>query len=67
LGLDVIGSDVVVSWPGSYGDFPLQSATVLGASNTWSNLPNTPIVVGSQLVVTNPINGPVRYYRLVNQ
>ena len=66
LGLDMVSNNVVLSWPAYYGDFTLQSATNLQGSNIWTDVPDTPIVVGSQLVVTNPITNTMMFYRLIN-
>jgi hypothetical protein len=67
LGLNVIGADAVVSWPGSYGDFILQSSTVLEGSNNWTAVPNAPVLMGSQLVVTNRLTNPEVFFRLRSQ
>ncbi|HXR48046.1 MAG TPA: choice-of-anchor Q domain-containing protein [Candidatus Limnocylindrales bacterium] len=66
LGLDTVSNNLVLSWPAYYGDFTLQSATNLQGSNNWTDVPGTPIVVGSQLVVTNPITSALMFYRLIN-
>lgn len=66
LGLGMASSNVVLSWPAYYGDFKLQSSTNLQSSNSWSDLPDTPIVVGTQLVITNPMINPTAFYRLIN-
>ena len=66
LGLDVVSNDAVLSWPAYYGDFTLQSATNLQGSNYWSDVSDTPVVVGSQLVVTNPATNSLTFYRLIN-
>lgn len=66
LGLGMAGNNVVLSWPAYYGDFTLQSATILQASIIWSNVSDIPVLVGSQLVVTNPMTNSMMFYRLIN-
>jgi hypothetical protein len=54
----------VLSWPSYCGDFTVQSVPDINASNSWANVAGTPVVVGSQNVLTN---GPIvdnRFYRL---
>ena len=67
LGLGVVSNNVVVSWPAYYGDYRLQYATNLPASNNWSNVPDVPVVVGNQFTVTNSKAGVSKYYRLINR
>jgi hypothetical protein len=64
LGLDVASNNVVLSWPAYYGDLTLQSATNLNSKN-WSDVPDTPVVVGNQLVVTNRMTNTGTFYRLI--
>lgn len=65
LGAVSSGNGVVLSWPAWYGDFTLQSATSLQSPNGWMDIPGTPVVIGSRLVVTNrPAISPT-FYRLV--
>lgn len=59
------GSGVVLSWPASYGDFTAQFATSLQGPIAWSDVPDTPAVVGNQLVVTNYPNDSPTFYRLI--
>lgn len=66
VSLAVISNNVVVSWPAYYGDFQLQSASNLQASNGWSMVSNSPAVMGSLFVVTNQAHNIVQFYRLVN-
>lgn len=66
LGLDVVSNNVVLTWPAYYGDFTLQSATKLQGSTIWTDVPDAPVVVGSQLVVTNPATNSMTFYRLIS-
>jgi hypothetical protein len=66
LGLGKSGTNVVVSWPASYGDFTLQSAPSFGSADNWSNVPDMPVVIGDQFVVSNSIVGSGMFYRLVH-
>ena len=53
---------VVLSWPGSFSGFILQSTTNL-ASIWTTNLP-APVIVNGQYTVTNPISGTRQFFRL---
>jgi hypothetical protein len=66
IGLGKSGTNVVVSWPASYGDFTLQSAPSFGSADNWSNAPDMPVVIGDQFVVSNSIVGSGMFYRLVH-
>jgi hypothetical protein len=66
IGLGMSGSNVVVTWPAAYGDFKLQSASSLENPSNWSIVPDTPMVIGDQFVVSNSIAGPAMFYRLVH-
>jgi hypothetical protein len=61
------GSNAVVSWPASYGDFALESATNLPTANNWSALAGTPVIVGGQFNVTNSAAGARKYFHLKNK
>jgi hypothetical protein len=64
LSIERFGTVAVLSWPSYYGDFILQSGADVNASNGWANVAGTPVIVGSQNVLTNgPILGN-RFYRL---
>jgi hypothetical protein len=64
LTIQQFATAAILSWPSYFGDFTLQSVTDIKASNSWANVAGTPVVVGSQNVLTNaPISGN-RFYRL---
>jgi hypothetical protein len=67
LGMSKASNNLVLSWPAYYGDFSLQFATSLQGSNSWSYLSASPVQVGSQLVVTNPMTNSMMFYRLIGQ
>lgn len=56
-------TNIVVSWPSYYGDFLLESSTNLSTTN-WLSVPNTPVALGSQFIVTNNVSVGNRLYRL---
>ena len=58
------GTNVVLAWPVSATGFNLEAATNL-SSPVWNTLPS-PVVVGTNNVVTNGISGPRLFFRLVN-
>jgi len=65
LGTDT-NNNLILSWPAYYGDLTLQFATSLLGSSNWSVVPDTPVVVGSQFVVTNRMINAMQFYRLMS-
>ena len=65
LAVSKAGSQAVVSWQDSLTDFRLQSATNLAATNLWSNVTNSPVLVQGRSTVTNEVLGWRRFYRLI--
>jgi hypothetical protein len=65
LNIQLAGSNAVLSWTTNAPGFNLASSPNLGAAAAWSTngLPS-PVVVNGQNVVTNPVAGAQRYYRL---
>lgn len=57
-------TNAIIAWPFYYGDFTLQSVTNVIASNSWANVAGTPVVVGTQLVLTNGSSSGNRFFRL---
>jgi hypothetical protein len=58
------GGNLVLSWPTNSTVFTLVSATNLGPAAVWLPVSPAPVVLGGQFVVTNPITGPSRFFRL---
>lgn len=59
------GNEVVVAWTTNNAvGLSLQSTPNLSSSASWTPLATTPTVIGSQLVVTNPIVGSRQFFRL---
>ncbi|HVM48010.1 MAG TPA: choice-of-anchor Q domain-containing protein [Candidatus Acidoferrum sp.] len=54
----------VISWPGYYGDFQLESVATLAASNNWSNVTNPVSNSGTTYSVTVPADTGNEFYRL---
>jgi virginiamycin B lyase len=73
LSIQQVGTNVVISWPGSYPGFQLQVITnLVNGHNNWTNVSSTPVLVSSsanpgQMLyeVTNFINQSKLYYRLM--
>jgi hypothetical protein len=64
------GPNVLLTWPTNnagydYAAFTLQFTTNLGSTAIWSTNIPAPVVLGAQNVVTDPITGAQRFYRLV--
>ena len=65
LAVSIAGSRAVVSWQGSLTGFRLQSATPLAATNSWSDVSNSPVLLQGRNTVTEEISGTHRFYRLI--
>ena len=57
------GGNVVISWPASAGG-TLQSTSNLGPGATWSNVSQTPTIVGGSKQVTLAASGTAQFFRL---
>jgi hypothetical protein len=58
------GTNVLIAWPLWASSFTLQEATNLVSGNSWTNLTVTPSVSNNENVVTLPISGKLKLYRL---
>jgi uncharacterized repeat protein (TIGR03803 family) len=58
------GANVILSWPTNAVTFTLQSTTNLIPPAAWNTVSPGPVVVNGQNVVTNPISGTQKLYRL---
>jgi uncharacterized delta-60 repeat protein len=56
-------ANVVLSWATHFSGFTLESNTNLN-TNVWSTVTPTPVVSGTNNVVTNATSGTTRFYRL---
>lgn len=64
LNIQKFTTNAVLAWQSYYGDFTLHSVTNVIASNSWTTVAGTPVVVANQYVLTNgPISGN-KFYRL---
>jgi hypothetical protein len=59
-------TNMILTWPSYYGDFTLQSATNLQGTINWSYMSVMPVLVGTQLMVINPITNSMMFYRLIS-
>jgi len=59
LFIGLAGTNAVLTWPTNVTGFNLQSATNLNAPVIWS-------AVGGQYMVTNPITGRMKFFRLMH-
>jgi uncharacterized repeat protein (TIGR03803 family) len=64
LAITVSGANVMLSWPTNATGFTLESAINLVPSVVWQTNSTTPIVIGGQDVVTNPIISTQMFFRL---
>jgi hypothetical protein len=62
LHIKSVGSNLVLSWPSNYTGCTLEwRPTPLGS---WTNVPGSPSMLGSNYVLTNSKSGSAGYYRL---
>src|ERR1035437_3612243 len=66
LGISKPGTSMVFSWPTNATGYTLQSSPNLGSAAVWSTVSPSPVVVGGQNVVTNPMSGSRMFYRLMH-
>jgi hypothetical protein len=57
------GNNFVLTWPTNAAGFSLQDTASLSATSVWSSA-SSPVVNGSNYVVTNTISGGAMFYRL---
>jgi uncharacterized repeat protein (TIGR01451 family) len=55
---------VQISWPAALTNFVLQNNGVLTATNGWSDVGTTPLLIGDQKVIIDPIGSTPKFYRL---
>jgi pimeloyl-ACP methyl ester carboxylesterase len=65
LSLAKSGNDVVIAWPAYYTDFALQSSTLGGQFDPWTDVSVQPSIVGQFNVVILPRVEAKRFFRLV--
>jgi uncharacterized repeat protein (TIGR03803 family) len=58
------GANVILSWPTNAARFALQSTTDLVSPAVWNTVSPAPTVVNGQNVITNPVSGTRKFYRL---
>ena len=59
-------SNMVLSWPTNATGYTLQSTTNLSTAAVWGVVSPPAVVVNGQNVVTNPMSGPRKFYRLMH-
>lgn len=64
LGLGLRGNQIVLSWPGNFVGFVLESTPALTSGVPWSVVSPSPVIVNGNYTVTNAATGAGRYYRL---
>ena len=64
LSIEIVGNEILVSWPVSVQGYALQSTPTLSATNQWGAVTNTPALLGLRNVVTNSISNESIFYRL---
>ena len=59
------GTNVIVTWPASFTGFTLEFATNLVPPTVWQTNSTASFVISGQNIVTNPISGMQKFYRLI--
>jgi hypothetical protein len=65
LEINVVGNNVILTWPAYYADLSLQSASNVLVPNDWSGVTDTPVIIGNAILVTNRATNSMMFYRLV--
>jgi hypothetical protein len=66
LNVERIGKEMRLSWPATGSNFVLECSAELPGTN-WIEVPQPPVLVDDQLVVTNSLDGDSRFYRLLKK
>jgi hypothetical protein len=64
LQIQPAGTNIVLTWPGTFNNYALYSATNLASPVVWTAVPNPPSLNLTQLAVTNSPSARARFYRL---
>jgi hypothetical protein len=64
LKISNLSDQIILAWPVSATGFVLEATSDLIATNTWEAVTDSPLVIGSQQVVTNSIGPENKFYRL---
>jgi len=67
LQIQMVGANVVLTWPLSANGYVLQSVNQLTPLVSWATVTNVPVIVNFQYTVTNQISGTPRFYRVTQQ
>jgi hypothetical protein len=63
LSIQIDNGNCVLMWPTNAVGFSLEH-TMDGTLTNWTSNPDSPVVVGTQFVVTNSITTMISYFRL---
>jgi uncharacterized delta-60 repeat protein len=66
LRIRLAGNQIVISWPTSALGFVLQSVPSLLPPGMWTDVPQTPVIAGSEYTVVLPRGTGQQFFRLVN-
>ena len=64
LNIELVGTDVHISWPSDATGFVLEEKGALNGGSTWSSLPGPYLQVGDDFVVVIPASQASGFYRL---
>lgn len=66
LAVESVGSEVVLSWPGTANGYFIETALSVTETN-WQTLPQPPTLFAGRFRVTNAVAGEARFFRLRRQ
>jgi hypothetical protein len=64
LSVNLIGNQIIITWPTSSLDYVLEVTEELAAPTVWGLAPETPVVNGQQTTVTTTVSSGSKFYRL---
>ena len=64
LWTQIQSNNLILSWPTNAGFFTLEATTNIAAAASWNPVSTVPTILNGLNVVTNPIVGPGKFFRL---
>jgi len=64
LRIELVGNNVVISWPTNAVGYSLQSKTAFDSGALWSSVAELPVLSGTRFYITNSASGLARFYQL---
>jgi hypothetical protein len=65
LTITLAGANAILTWPANPAGFTLQASTNLVSPGAWITDSPAPVTVNGQNIVTNPVSGTQKFFRLI--